>query len=132
MAIPPKSRPQMFFRLHIRTPTTISLKFRLLKIAACMFVGLQYNTIQHNWSLTSPFFFMHAKLRNALSRLGGADAMVLQSIVVEELAQGSWVAARAEFESATLRTRGNNSTTEPPRPIQFPAIPSSTHLGINI
>jgi len=29
---------------------------------------------------------MHAKLRSALSHLGGADAIVMQSIVGEELA----------------------------------------------
>jgi len=30
---------------------------------------------------------MHAKLRSSLSRLGGADAIVMQSIVGEEFAQ---------------------------------------------
>jgi len=40
---------------------------------------------------------MHAKLRSVLSRLGGADAIVMQSIVGEDLAQGPYmyVAARA-------------------------------------
>ena len=37
------------------------------------------NTIHYNWSLISPFFYMHAKLRNVLSRLDGADALVIQS-----------------------------------------------------
>jgi len=40
---------------------------------------------------------MHAKLRSALSLLGGADAIVLQSIMSEELAQGPHVAARVEY-----------------------------------
>jgi len=31
---------------------------------------------------------MHAKLRSALSRLDGTDAIVMQSIVDEEVAQG--------------------------------------------
>jgi len=44
--------------------------------------------------LISHFFLMHAKLRSALSRLGGADAIVMQSIVGKELAQGPYVAAR--------------------------------------
>jgi len=47
---------------------------------------------------------MHAKLRSALTRLGGADAIVMQSTVGKELAQGPYVAARAGFEPATLRT----------------------------
>ena len=60
---------------------------------------------------------MHAKLRSPLSRLSGADAMVLQSIVGEKLAQGPCVAARrAGFEPATLRTQGTDPTTEPSRP----------------
>ena len=50
---------------------------------------------------------MHAKLRSALSRLGGADAIVMQSIVGEELVQGPHVAARAGFEPATFRTKGD-------------------------
>ena len=59
---------------------------------------------------------MHVKLRNALSRLGGADAIVMQSIVSEDLDQGPNVAARAGFEPATLRTKGDKSTNELPRP----------------
>ena len=34
----------------------------------------------------------------------------------EELAQGSYVAARAGFEPTTLRTKSEESTNEPPRP----------------
>ena len=60
---------------------------------------------------------MPAKLRSALSLLSDADAMVLQSIVGEELAQGPYVAARVGFEPATLlRTQGTEPTTEPPCP----------------
>ena len=59
---------------------------------------------------------MHAKLRSSLSRLGGTDAIVMQSIVDEELAQGPYVADRAGFEPATLWTEGDESTSEPPCP----------------
>ena len=65
---------------------------------------------------------MHAKLRSAISRLGGADAIVMQSIVGKELAQGRYVAVRtrieiaAGFEPATLRTKAEESTNEQPRP----------------
>ena len=34
----------------------------------------------------------------------------------EGLAQGTYVAARAGFQPATLRTKGDESTNEPPRP----------------
>ena len=59
---------------------------------------------------------MHAKRRSALALLGGTDAMVLQSIVIEEVAQGPYLAARAGFEPATLRTQRTEPATEPPRP----------------
>ena len=59
---------------------------------------------------------MHAKLRGALSRHDGADAIVMQSIVGEELAQGPYVAARVGFEPATLRTKDDESTNEPLSP----------------
>jgi len=36
-------------------------------------------------------------------------------IAVENLAQGPYVAARAEFEPTTFRTKGDESTDEPPR-----------------
>ena len=65
------------------------------------------------------FFLMHAMLRSALSRLGGADAIVMQSIVGEELAQGLYIAARVGFEPATLRMKGDESTNEPPCPTSF-------------
>ena len=67
--------------------------------------------------MISPFFLVglhvHAKIRSALSRLGGADAIVMQSIVGEELAQGNYVAG---FEPATLQTEGTEPTTELPHP----------------
>ena len=59
---------------------------------------------------------MHAKLRSALSSLNGTDAMVLQSILGEELAQGRYVAARAGFEPVTLQMHGTERTNEPPCP----------------
>ena len=45
---------------------------------------------------------MHAKLRSALSCLDGADGIVLQSIVGEELAQGPYMTARVGFEPSTF------------------------------
>jgi len=62
---------------------------------------------------------MHAKLRSPLSRLGDADAIVMQSIVGEELAQSPYVAARAGFESTTPQTKGDESSNEPPCPIIY-------------
>ena len=37
-------------------------------------------------------------------------------------AQGPYVAARAGFEPATLRTKGTESTNEPPRPMHTPLL----------
>ena len=45
---------------------------------------------------------MHAKLRSALSGLGGTDAVVMQSIVGEELAQDPYVAAREPVDPGFL------------------------------
>ena len=88
---------------------------------ASITVALQYiqrnRTIQYNWSLISLFFLVNAKLRSAFSRLGGAEAIVMQSIVGEELAQGPYT-WRPERDS-NLRLSGRkepNPTTEPPRP----------------
>ena len=44
------------------------------------------------------------------------DAEVLQAIASEGFAQGTYVAARVRFDPATLRTKGAELTTEPPRP----------------
>src|SRR6218665_2377688 len=44
-----------------------------------------------------------------------ADAIIIQSIVGEELAQGPYVAARVGFQLATLRIKGDESTNEPSR-----------------
>ena len=58
---------------------------------------------------------MHAKLRSVLSCLGGTDAIVMQSIVGEELAQCPCEAARAGFKPATFCNEGTEHTTaEPP------------------
>lgn len=48
---------------------------------------------------------MHAELISALLRLGDAYAIVMQSIMGEKLVQGPYVAARAGFEPAILRTK---------------------------
>ena len=64
---------------------------------------------------------MYAKLRSALSRLGGTDAIVTQNIVDVELAQGPYVAARVGIETETLRTTGtepHHRATTPPRKSQ--------------
>jgi len=39
-----------------------------------------------------------------------------QAIASEGLAQGPYVAARAGFKLTTLRTKGDESTNEPPHP----------------
>src|SRR6218665_1869361 len=66
------------------------------------------NSLQYNRSLLSPFFHLQAKLRSALSRLGGADAIVMQTIVGEELVslRGGY---RVEFEPATFRWQGTET-----------------------
>jgi len=48
---------------------------------------------------------MRVKLRSALSHLRGADAIAMQSIVGEELAQGPYVAPRAGFDPTDERRR---------------------------
>ena len=57
--------------------------------------------IQYNWSLISPFFLMHARLRSALSRLGSTDAIVMRNIEGKELAKGP-----RRFESHSRRRCG--------------------------
>ena len=47
-------------------------------------------------------------------------AKVPQATASEGLAQGPYVAARAGFEPATLRTKGDESTNEPRRPPTSP------------
>ena len=47
---------------------------------------------------------------------------VLQATTSEELAQGPYVATRVGFEPATLRTQGNELTTEPSRHTIFKLI----------
>ena len=61
-----------------------------------------FNTIQLIFDIA--LLLVRAKLRSALSCLGGADAIVMQSIVGEELPQGPYLVARVGFEPATLRT----------------------------
>jgi len=68
----------------------------------------KYNTIQQVFDINPSSLCM---LKSALSRLGGTDAIVMQSIVGEELAQSPYVEVRAEFEPATLLRR---KATNPP------------------
>ena len=42
-----------------------------------------------------------------------------QATASEGLAQGPYVAARAGFEPTTLRTKGDESANEPPRPTKL-------------
>ena len=42
-----------------------------------------------------------------------------QATANEELVKGSYVAPRAEFKPVTLRTKGDESTNEPPRSIHL-------------
>ena len=59
-------------------------------------------------------------------------AEVPQATASEGLAQGPYVAARVGFKPANLRTKGNKSTNEPPRPTTvdwFHVFSGSMHLG---
>src|SRR6218665_1484128 len=47
-----------------------------------------------------------------------SHAEALQATVSEGLAQGSYVADRARFEPAALRSKGLDSTNAPPRPTE--------------
>ena len=47
-----------------------------------------------------------------------AQHHVIQATMSEGLAQGSYVVARVGFEPATLQTKGNELTIEPPRPLK--------------
>src|SRR6218665_1135279 len=72
---------------------------------------------------------MHAKLRSALSRLALHVAQMqvaLQSIVGEELAQGPNLAAKVGFQPATIRTKGDESTNEPPTKYWLIKIPTGS------
>jgi len=46
-------------------------------------------------------------------------AIVMPSIVGDELAQAPYVAARTGFKIATLRMKGDESTNDLPRPTQL-------------
>ena len=45
-----------------------------------------------------------------------------QAIAIEGLTQGPYLAARVGFEHTTLRTKGDESTNEPPRPTFVPRV----------
>ena len=75
----------------------------------CVPVPIQDEPLHPEWSYIVPHHNRHGHCRvspNQLSSLGVADAIVMQSIVGEEFAQGLYVADRAGFEPATLRTEG--------------------------
>lgn len=68
----------------VRVLRTIESPCRPRLHAADHICAIQYNTTD----LRSPFFLLHAKLKSALSRIIGVEAVVMQGIVSEELAQG--------------------------------------------
>ena len=55
--------------------------------------------------------------RHSTDTVSEFHAEAPQATAREGLAQGHYVAARAGFEPATLRTKGDESTNEPPRPV---------------
>ena len=63
---------------------------------------------------------MHAKLRSTLSRLGGADAIVMQSIVGEELAQHL---PKRDFNLQPSGPKAPNPTNESPHPTSVQKTP---------
>ena len=54
--------------------------------------------------------------RHSVDTVSKFQAEAPQATVSEGLAQGQYVAAIAGFEPATLRKKGNESTTNPTRP----------------
>src|SRR6218665_140650 len=68
-------------------------------------------TVLHTYNTTQ----LCRKFRSVLTRLGGADAVVLQNNCVRRTSPTSYVAGRLRFEPATFLTRGTEPTTEPPR-----------------
>ena len=56
-----------------------------------------------------------------------------QATLSEGLAQGAYVVAKAGFETSTLRTKGVESTNEPPHPThahQLTLLVSETRIGL--
>ena len=61
-------------------------------------------------------YYSAALLTTALILCRNQHTEALQATVSEGLAQGLYVAAGAGFEPTPLRTKGDESTNEPPRP----------------
>src|SRR6218665_204151 len=85
-------------------------------------IKFKYSVIGLSYSFIQAIYFYSASSRPLLLR-GAPDhstdtvsefhAEAPQATVSEGLAQGPYVAARAGFEPATLRTKGDESTNEP-------------------
>ena len=67
-------------------------------------------------STSSGPLLLRGALDTAHIHLSEFHAEVPQAIASEGLAQGPYMVARAGFEPTTLRTKGNESTNEPPYP----------------
>src|SRR6218665_2617246 len=67
-------------------------------------------------SLVSQLYVTHNIIIIAIDNAPEFHAEAPQATTSEELAQGPYVAARAEFEPAILRSKGNDFTNVPPRP----------------
>src|SRR6218665_3373437 len=67
---------------------------------------------------TAPLQVHHSSevIKTQHKHLSEFHAKAPQATASEGLAQGSYVAARAGFEPTTLRTKGDESTNEPPWP----------------
>ena len=64
---------------------------------------------------SSPLLFRGAP-RHSTDAVSEFQAEAPQATAIEGVIQGPYVAARAGFEPATLRTKGDESTNESPRP----------------
>ena len=60
-------------------------------------------------------YYTEALLTTAIQLCRSLYTEALQATVSEGLAQGLYMAARAEFEPTTLRSKGIDSTNAPPR-----------------
>jgi len=72
---------------------------------------------------------MHMTVRHSTYSLSEFHTEAPQATAREGLAQGAYVAARAEFEPTTLRTKGDESTTRPPRPTGHPSLVQAKSLA---
>ena len=67
--------------------------------------------------------------RHSTDSVSEFHAEAPQEIASDGLAQGPYVAARAGFEPTTLRTKGDESTNEPPRPTTSVTTTDSTEAS---